>query len=429
MEQIAGTVKGYVLFGQNPAVGSANSRMQRLGMSKLDWLVVRDFSLIESATWWKDGPRSRRGRCAPRTSPRRCSSFPAASHTEKDGTFTNTQRMVQWHHKAVEPREEQRSDLWFTYHLGNLIRDRLAASTDEMDRPVLDLTWSYPTEGAPRRPQGHRGPGGDQRLGRGRRVPVGLHAAQGRRIDVVRMLDLLRLLCRRRQSDGAAQAGPEQNWTGASGPGHGRPIAEFSTTAPLPTLRASRGQSARRSYGGTPSRGSGRVTTPRTSRRTSRRITAPLTTRVGPDALSGTDPFIMQADGRGWLYAPGGRGRGAAAHPLRAPGLPGAQPHAPPAAQPLAPGLRTREQSLSPRSRRPGRGRRSRSWPPPTGSPSTSPRGACRAGRPTCPSCSRSSSSRCRPSSRPSAGSSTASGRRSSARAAWWRLASWSPTG
>ncbi len=47
MEQIKGNVKGYFLFGQNPAVGSANTRMQRLGMAKLDWLVVRDFSLIE----------------------------------------------------------------------------------------------------------------------------------------------------------------------------------------------------------------------------------------------------------------------------------------------------------------------------------------------------------------------------------------------
>ncbi len=56
-----GTVKGYFLFGQNPAVGSANTRMQRLGMSKLDWLVVRDFSLIESATWWKDGPEIESG--------------------------------------------------------------------------------------------------------------------------------------------------------------------------------------------------------------------------------------------------------------------------------------------------------------------------------------------------------------------------------
>ena len=57
----------------------------------------------------------------------------------------------------------------------------------------------------------------------------------------------------------------------------------------------------------------------------------------GPAALSGTDPFIMQADGKGWLFAPGrARGR-AAAHPLRAAGLTGRQPAVPPAAQPGTP--------------------------------------------------------------------------------------------
>lgn len=49
--QLEGTVKGYFLMGENPAVGSASAKMQRLGLAALDWLVVRDFSLIESATW------------------------------------------------------------------------------------------------------------------------------------------------------------------------------------------------------------------------------------------------------------------------------------------------------------------------------------------------------------------------------------------
>jgi len=43
---------------------------------------------------------------------------------------------------------DARSELWFTYHLGRRIREKLAASPDEMDRPVLDLTWDYPVEGA-----------------------------------------------------------------------------------------------------------------------------------------------------------------------------------------------------------------------------------------------------------------------------------------
>ena len=56
MSMLDDEVEGYFLLGQNPAVGSANGRMQRLGMSHLKWLVVRDLNLIESATWWKDGP-------------------------------------------------------------------------------------------------------------------------------------------------------------------------------------------------------------------------------------------------------------------------------------------------------------------------------------------------------------------------------------
>ena len=73
--------------------------------------------------------------------------MPAAAHTEKSGSFTNTQRVLQWRHQAVEPAGDARSELWFMYHLGRRIREKLATSTDEMDRPVLELTWEYPVEG------------------------------------------------------------------------------------------------------------------------------------------------------------------------------------------------------------------------------------------------------------------------------------------
>ncbi len=146
-EQIAGRCQGYFLFGQNPAVGSANTRMQRFGMANLDWLVVRDLAMIESATWWQDGPEIETGEMRTEDIKTEVFFLPAAAHTEKSGSFTNTQRMLQWHHEAVPPAQDARSDLWFTYHLGRRIRAKLAASTDEMDRPVLDLTWDYPTRG------------------------------------------------------------------------------------------------------------------------------------------------------------------------------------------------------------------------------------------------------------------------------------------
>ncbi len=148
-EQLAGRCKGYFLLGENPAVGSANAKMQRLGMANLEWLVVRDFfSLIESATWWKDGPEIESGELRTEDLATEVFFFPAAAHTEKSGSFTNTNRMLQWHEQAVEPAGDARSDLWFMYHLGRIIRQRLHGSTDPRNRPILDLTWDYPTVGA-----------------------------------------------------------------------------------------------------------------------------------------------------------------------------------------------------------------------------------------------------------------------------------------
>jgi formate dehydrogenase major subunit len=103
--------------------------------------------MIESATWWKDGPEIETGEQRTEDIGTEVFFLPAAAHTEKSGTFTNTQRLLQWHHQAVEPEEDVRSDLWFYFHLGRIIREKLADSTDPRDRPLLDLTWDYPTEG------------------------------------------------------------------------------------------------------------------------------------------------------------------------------------------------------------------------------------------------------------------------------------------
>ncbi len=90
MDMVDGKVSGYFLLGQNPAVGSAHGRLQRLGMANLDWLVVRDLVEIESASFWKDGPEIETGEIAPETCRTEVFLFPAASHVEKAGTFTQT---------------------------------------------------------------------------------------------------------------------------------------------------------------------------------------------------------------------------------------------------------------------------------------------------------------------------------------------------
>jgi formate dehydrogenase major subunit len=128
-------------------VGSANAKLHRLAMARLDWLVVRDFSEIETAAFWYDSPEIETGELRTEDIGTEVFFLPAAAHTEKDGSFTNTQRLLQWHHKAVEPQGDCRSELWFMYHLGRIIREKLAGWAEPSDRAILDLTWEYPTEG------------------------------------------------------------------------------------------------------------------------------------------------------------------------------------------------------------------------------------------------------------------------------------------
>jgi formate dehydrogenase major subunit len=142
-----GKMKGYFLLGENPAVGSSNSRLHRLALAKLDWLVVRDFFEIESASFWKDGPEIETGELKTEEIGTEVFFLPASTHVEKDGSFTNTQRLLQWHFKAVEPEGDCRSDLWFMYHLGRKIREKLVGLTDPKDEPVKRLTWTYATHG------------------------------------------------------------------------------------------------------------------------------------------------------------------------------------------------------------------------------------------------------------------------------------------
>jgi formate dehydrogenase major subunit len=151
-QMLKGKVKGYIIAGENPAVGHANGKAHRLALSKLDWLVVRDCIEIESASFWYDSPEVESGELKPEEIPTEIFFLPAASHTEKDGSFTNTQRLLQWHWKAVEPKEDCRSELWFYFHLGRRIKQMLEDSEEERDVLVKALRWEYPTHSAIQEP-------------------------------------------------------------------------------------------------------------------------------------------------------------------------------------------------------------------------------------------------------------------------------------
>jgi formate dehydrogenase major subunit len=149
LEMAEGKVPGFIVVGENPAVGSANGRLQRRALAQAKWLVVRDLVEIETASFWYDSPEILAGELQTGEIGTEVFLLPAASHVEKEGSFTNTQRLLQWRDKAVEPEGDCRSDLWFYFHLGRIVRERLAARkrADDRDRPVLDLAWDYPVSG------------------------------------------------------------------------------------------------------------------------------------------------------------------------------------------------------------------------------------------------------------------------------------------
>ncbi len=134
-----GKVRGYFLMGQNPAAGSTNARMQRKALEQLDWMVVRDLYEVESAAFWYKGPEP----VDPSSIKTEVFLLPAAASTEKEGSFTNTQRLIQWRDKAVDPPDDARSDLWFVYHLGKRLKALYAESTKPRDRGLQALLWDY----------------------------------------------------------------------------------------------------------------------------------------------------------------------------------------------------------------------------------------------------------------------------------------------
>lgn len=142
-----GKMEGLFIMGQNPAVGAPNAKLQRTALSKLKWLVVRDMVEIETASFWYDSPEAKNGELPPENIATEVFLFPAAGTAEKAGTFTNTQRLLQFRRKAVEPPGDARSEAWFIYHLGKRLRQKARDNSQPRNAGLRALTWDYSLEG------------------------------------------------------------------------------------------------------------------------------------------------------------------------------------------------------------------------------------------------------------------------------------------
>jgi formate dehydrogenase major subunit len=301
-----GAVKGYFVMGENPVVGTVNGALHREGLRQLDWLVVRDFQLIETAEFWRDAPEIHRGEVRPEDIATEVFFFPAAAHTEKDGTFTNTQRLLQWHQKAIEPQGDNRSELDFIFKLGQRLKKMYAGSTDPKDRPIRDLTWDYPTKGPLNEPDAEAVlceingyTVADRKLVDGfTDLKADGSTACGCWIYSGCFKDNVNQPARRKPHWDQTWVAPEWGW---SWPHNRRLLYNRASADPDGNPWSDRKKYVwwdEQNEKWTGYDEADFVKKPPSYR--------PSEDARGKDTISGVDPFIMQADGKGWIFVPSG---------------------------------------------------------------------------------------------------------------------------
>jgi formate dehydrogenase major subunit len=123
-----GIIKGFL--GRRPEPGGRRPERQAGPgrMQRLDWLVVVDIFLTETAEVWK----------APGTNPKDIKTevffIPAAPAAEKDGSLTNTMRLIQWHDAAVKPPGDVQTDAQFICTLAHRLQKMYAGSKKDRDK-------------------------------------------------------------------------------------------------------------------------------------------------------------------------------------------------------------------------------------------------------------------------------------------------------
>jgi formate dehydrogenase major subunit len=139
--------EGFITFGMNPVGLGPNSKKMVAALSKLKWMVVVENVETESAIFWK-APKEYEGK-DPAAIQTEVFLLPAASFAEKDGTFTNSARWLQWKWKATDPPGQAKADQEIVARLVLAVRALYKKEGGKLPDPILNLSWSYPNATQP----------------------------------------------------------------------------------------------------------------------------------------------------------------------------------------------------------------------------------------------------------------------------------------
>src|SRR6185295_6031160 len=139
-EMYAGKVKGLFAFGMNGVAIGPNSRKNIEALKKADFLVVCDLYPEETAEFWQSPGISKDDMKQINTTVYR---LPGAGFAEKDGTFVNSARWLQWKNVAVPPPGQARLDQDILAQIFLKIRELYQKDGGTFPDPILNARWPY----------------------------------------------------------------------------------------------------------------------------------------------------------------------------------------------------------------------------------------------------------------------------------------------
>jgi len=139
-----GKVKGLISFGMNGVAIGPNSQKNIEALKKADWLVVCDIYPEETSSFWEAPTAGDKANI--KTEVYR---LPGAGFAEKDGTFVNSARWLQWKWAAVPPPGDAKLDQEILARIFLKVRELYQKEGGKFPDAILNASWAYSNPNSP----------------------------------------------------------------------------------------------------------------------------------------------------------------------------------------------------------------------------------------------------------------------------------------
>ena len=135
-----GLVKGLFAFGMNGVAIGPDSRKNIEALKKAEFLVVGEIYPDETSEFWMAPGTTKEEQGKIQTTVYR---LPCAGFAEKDGTFVNSARWLQWKNVALPPPGDARLDQDILAQIFLKVRELYKKDPGKFPDPILNLAWGY----------------------------------------------------------------------------------------------------------------------------------------------------------------------------------------------------------------------------------------------------------------------------------------------